>query len=452
MDRGHLARPGADVIAHAGKMPAVRLRGPGLVNGCRPASYCNAPVSGYCRARSQGGAGGPHAPSACFDIAVILVKRRASRLGAAAGLALLVTAGAAKADALALPAISPPLAANPNPFSFTAGPLGTVYVGGMVSGFALAQNNPYAGDINSRWDLSNAQLVVQKTDGLVQFYVQAGQYDVPALATPTVSSSTYTNHAFGFVPQAFLKLAPTDNFSIEVGKLPTLIGDENTFSFQNPNIERGLGWNQTNGQTRGVQANYTIGPVLLNLSWSDGYYSDRFNWISGMATWTIDSANTLGLVGAGNMGKTPASTFITPLFQNNQQIYDLIYTRTQGAWMLQPYVQVSQVPEDRAIGIDSSGSTWTAAFLVNYNIAPNWNLAGRIEYIGTSGGLNLLEGPASNAWSLTVTPTFQYKIYFMRAEASYVAADRATSGDTTFGEFGTKSNQFRALLETGVLF
>jgi hypothetical protein len=264
----------------------------------------------------------------------------------------------------------------------------------MVSGFALAQNNPYAGDINSRWDLSNAQLVVQKTDGLVQFYVQAGQYDVPALATPTVSSSTYTNHAFGFVPQAFLKLAPTDNFSIEVGKLPTLIGDENTFSFQNPNIERGLGWNQTNGQTRGVQANYTIGPVLLNLSWSDGYYSDRFNWISGMATWTIDSANTLGLVGAGNAGKTPASTFITPLFQNNQQIYDLIYTRTQGAWMLQPYVQVSQVPEDRAIGIDSSGSTWAAAFLVNYNIAPNWNLAGRIEYIGTSGGLNLLEGPA----------------------------------------------------------
>jgi hypothetical protein len=40
----------------------------------------------------------------------------------------------------------------------------------------------------------------------------------------------------------------------------------------------------------------------------------------------------------------------------------------------------------------------------------------------------------------------------MRAEASYVVADRTTQGETTFGEFGTKSNQFRALLETGVLF
>jgi len=45
-------------------------------------------------------------------------------------------------------------------------------------------------------------------------------------------------------------LPPSDNLSVEIGKLPTLIGDEDTFSFQNPQMERGLLWDQTNAQTR----------------------------------------------------------------------------------------------------------------------------------------------------------------------------------------------------------
>ena len=59
------------------------------------------------------------------------------------------------------------------------------------------------------------------------------------------------------MPQAFLKIVPTDNFSIQAGKLPTLIGAEYTFSFENFNIERGLLWNQEPAVSRGVQANYT---------------------------------------------------------------------------------------------------------------------------------------------------------------------------------------------------
>jgi len=74
----------------------------------------------------------------------------------------------------------------------------------------------------------------------VQFYVQAGQYDILSLATPTVSSRLFTDHAFGLLAQAYIKLAPSDNLSVEIGKLPTLIGDEDTFSFQNPQMERGL--------------------------------------------------------------------------------------------------------------------------------------------------------------------------------------------------------------------
>jgi hypothetical protein len=370
--------------------------------------------------------------------------------GAVAAVAL-STLGAAKADSLAAPAINGHLAANPDPLSVDAGPLGTIYVGGVLSGFALSQTNHYSGDRSTRLDISNAQLVVQKTDGLLQFYVQAGQYDVLSLGAPSVSSSYFTNHGYEFLPQAYAKLAPGDNFSVEAGKLPTLIGDENTFSFQNTNMERGLLWNQTNGQTRGVQANYAIGPVALNLAWSDGYYSNRYSWLSGLLTWTIDPANTLVFMGAGNAGRAATESFITPLLQNNQQIYNLIYTRTDGPWTLQPYVQYSHVPENPAIGIDASGETWSGALLAIYNIAPHWNLAGRVEYVDTTGQANLLYGRRSDAWSLTLTPTFQYRVFFVRGEASYVAAGHVTAHDAAFGMAGTSTNQFRALLETGVI-
>ena len=370
----------------------------------------------------------------------------------AAAAALAFGSAQARADVLATPAIAGPLTANPNPISYDAGLLGNVYVSGIVSGFALLQDNAYAGDRDTRWDFANAQIAIQKTDGPVQFYVQLGQYDVLALATPIVSSSYFTKHSFGYLPQAYVKLAFSDAFSVEAGKLPTLIGPEDTFSFQNLDMERGLGWNQTNGQTRGVQANYTVGPVALNLSWNDGYYSDRFTAISGLVTWTIDPSDTLAFLGSGNAGKSAASTFATPLLQDNGELYDLMYTHTDGPWSLQPYLQYSLVPVDPVIGIDSSGETETAALLAVYNINPNWNLAGRVEYIGTSGGLNLLEGPGSRAWSVTITPTFQYKIFFVRGEASYVGAEHTTPFETTFGVNGTKTEQFRALIETGVIF
>jgi hypothetical protein len=53
------------------------------------------------------------------------------------------------------------------------------------------------------------------------------------------------------VPQSFLKLQAGKNTAFEIGALPTLIGAEYTFSFENMNVERGLLWNQ---ETRSIAA------------------------------------------------------------------------------------------------------------------------------------------------------------------------------------------------------
>ena len=52
-------------------------------------------------------------------------------------------------------------------------------------------------------------------------------------------------------------------FSAEVGALPTLIGAEYTFSFENMNIERGLLWNQENAVNKGIQLNEAYKKLTL---------------------------------------------------------------------------------------------------------------------------------------------------------------------------------------------
>jgi hypothetical protein len=264
------------------------------------------------------------------------------------------------------------------------------------------------------------------------------------------------NNFYGVVPVAWVKLAPTSEFSIQVGKLPTLIGAESTFTFQNMNIARGLLWNQEPAISRGLQANYSKGPISVSVSVNDGFYSNRYNGVVGALTYTVDKADTVEFIGSGNTGHTNVSTLATPFFQNNSQIYDLIWTHTKGSWVVQPYFQYTIVPKNASLGIPHDATTVGGAVLAKYSFTPKFNLAGRAEYISSTGSLaegapSLLYGPGSNAWSLTLTPTYQCKTFYVRADLAYVGLGSTTPG-FAFGQLGTKTSQTRGLIETGFLF
>jgi hypothetical protein len=369
-------------------------------------------------------------------------------------------APAAPTSPLTAPSMAGPLTANPTPMKFEAGPLDTIYVTGVASGLALFQTDHVAGDHTSNFDVSNGQVIVQKIDGVVQFYAQAGAYSLPALGTNyfiTQRAGAAIGDYFGALPVGYVKLVPSDVFSVQAGKLPTLIGAEYTFTFQNMNIERGLLWNQEPAISKGVQANLTTGPVAWSVSVNDGFYSDRYNWIDGAATWTIDPANTLEVAAGGNVGSTPINTVVAPFFQNNEDIVNLIYTYNAAPWTITPYLQYTSVPRNPSLGAIKGASSWGGAVLANYAFADTpWNLAGRFEYISTDGSLaagnaNLLYGPGSSAWSLTLTPTYQQGIFFARAEGSVVGAESTTAG-FAFGNHGTTKTQGRLVFETGILF
>ena len=354
---------------------------------------------------------------------------------------------------LPTPAITGPLQASP-PTSFDAGPFGKLEVNGIVSGMGLWQGNHVPGDEPSQAALSNGQVFIQKTAGWWQFYVQAGAYDIPALATPFLATDKAITDLYGPVPVAFLKLAPTKNLSIMIGALPTLMGAEYTFTFENMNIERGLLWNQENAVNRGIQVNQTLGKFTASLSWNDGFYSNRYSWLSGSLTYA-NGPHSLAFTAMGNLGQTAFQTLATPV-QNNGSMYAIIYTYSKGSWILQPYFQYSDVPTNRKIGIVQGASTRGGALLVNHTFKHGFSLAGRAEYISSTGNaaeqtVNLLFGPGSAGWSITLTPTFQYQRFFIRGDLSFVRATKHTPGDV-FGRTGMNQNQPRGVIEAGFLF
>lgn len=357
---------------------------------------------------------------------------------------------------LPAPSMAGPLQV-PSTLTFSAGPLGKLSVGGVVSGIGFVQGNRILGDQSSHWDLSNGQVFVEKNTGWWQFYLQAGAYNLPALGAPFLSTANAVNDFYGAFPQGYLKLAPNPkgNFSILIGALPTLVGAEYTFTFENMNIERGLLWNQENAVNRGVQINDSIGHLSGSISWNDGFYSNRYTWLMGTVSYAINSANSLAFVGGGNLGRTAFTTVATPV-QNNSRIYNVIYTYSRESWVITPYFQYTDVPADARIGITHGAATRGGALLLTRNFKHHVSLSGRGEYISSTGNLaesavNLLYGPGSSAWSMTLTPAFTDHGFFLRGEFSLVEARGVTPGDA-FGPLGLNRTQPRGLVEAGFMF
>jgi hypothetical protein len=355
---------------------------------------------------------------------------------------------------LPTPAMTGPLQ-TAAPFTFDAGPFGKLDLTGIVSGLGLWQGKPVPGDDSAEGDLSNGQVFIQKTEGWWQFYLQAGAYNIPALATPFLHTGDTMSDFYGPLPVGFLKLTPTKNLNFLIGQLPTLIGAEYTFTFENMNIERGLLWDQENAINRGIQVNDTFGKLSASLSWNDGFYSNRYTWLSGSLAYAINASNTLSFTAGGNLGQTAFRTLATPV-QNNSSIYDVIYTYTKGNWTVQPYFQYTDVPTNPNIGITHGAATRGGAVLANYNFTHHLSLAGRGEYISSTGSaseqtINLLFGPGSAGWSLSITPAFQDRGFFLRGEFSFVQATSYTPG-SAFGSQGMNRNQPRGEIEVGFMF
>jgi hypothetical protein len=124
--------------------------------------------------------------------------------------------------------------------------------------------------------------------------------------------------------------------------------------------------------------------------------------------------------------------------------------------VLQPYVQYTDVPTNAKIGIAQGAGTKGGAVLATYNFKRGFSLTARPEYIKSTGAvsngaINLLYGPGSGAFALTLTPTYRKDAFFLRGDFAIVHATNSTPGDV-FGPAGLNVNQPRGVLEAGFMF
>lgn len=356
--------------------------------------------------------------------------------------------------------ISDGLGLKPTPMGIVVPQFGQIDFHALATGIGMAQTNPVIGDFNSLLDISNAQVIIQKESGLLQFYVQAGYYSTPSLGTTYQRASQQTKDSFGVVPLASVSIAPSDSWIFSAGKINSFGGYENTFTYQNINIDRGLLWNQTSNVSKGFQASYKSGNLATAITVNDGFYSNQLSWMGASASYQLSKNHNMSLTWAGSIKANSTNSFITPVAQNNSQIANAIYTYLSSRWSITPYLQYTYVPMNPSIGILASAQTSGVAVLMNYRLtgdkASGVTLPARFEYINSAGkgnasSPNLLYGAGSAAWSATITPTYQQERLLVRVELSYVQTINSGFGQA-FGQSGNAKNQTRAMIETGILY
>lgn len=337
---------------------------------------------------------------------------------------------------------------------------------GVISGFGMVQSNPVQTNKAYVADLSNAMIVVEQKKGSFGFLAQIGYYDILDIGQADQRIQKQTINSFGVVPQAQLNYSINKNITVSFGKLSALGGYESSFSYQNLNVVRGVLWSQTSSFSEGVQIDYDNEAFRVSIALTDGFYSNKFNWLGADLSYKLSETQKIGVVWTGAISANSYVSNNTHLLKNNSQIFNLLYSQSVGQWSFAPYLQYTFVPANSSIGIPQSAETYGAALLANYKFPVDIDGSGtnyqkasipfRVEYIQSTGipGSNaptLLYGPGSSALTLTLSPTIQYKKYFARVEVSMIRL-YDFSPQLGFGNSSQNASQYRGIVELGILY
>ena len=319
-----------------------------------------------------------------------------------------------------------------------------------------ALDNAHGVDRANRADISNLLVTVNVESKKFSFGATAGAYAFPTLGSalnPTLQADANTA-LFGALPLANVSYEPNTHLVLRVGKLATLLGQESIFTYQNNNIERGIGWALEPTISRGVRARYNNKRLSIAVEDDDGYYSGHYGTLASSLGYAFSSTTTLSFVAlvppvasAPNMTTTVA----------NKTEYDLMYQAQFGKWSLQPYLLFVRSPASRALGYARAERAVAAVFLGSYAASPRFSFGFRYENardasafgdVGANADL-LGYGPGSALQTITLTPTYRIGALFIRAELA-CARLAAYAPGLGFGVDGNGRNQTRIAVEMGV--
>jgi putative OmpL-like beta-barrel porin-2 len=369
----------------------------------------------------------------------------------------------------------------PTPFSFDAGPLGTLELSGGADGFAYALTG--TGDELNKGLLGtstsygvqflNGLVKLEKPDGMVQFTIEAGAVNSLTLGTRPKGPAVQ-KWSTGPVRSAYVTVAPTPNLSISAGQIGSLEGYESAVDWKNFNMMTTALWDVENAQSVGVSATYTYGRLAGTVVFSDGFDTNVWNYLQLLASYSIDDDNKLTLFGATNLGTTglgagfygnatrsySQTTVAIAGAANlvNSSVVGGYYSFTKGNLTLVPEVQYVWSTKNQTVGLTGYSSHFGAALFANYQLGDSpFSIGGWLEYFTSNGPETWFLNPGAQGFGMVAGPTWSpdwaKKHLFVRGEVGLLhLITVGAPGSVGYSSSGSGRNQATFLAEAGVLF
>jgi hypothetical protein len=362
---------------------------------------------------------------------------------------------------------------GPTAITIDGGPLGSLSLSGGADGYAYAVTDTAPGQQTVGANIENALIQLQKTSGVLQFNIEVGSTASLTLGAPSfdgrghISETSVNTFDTGPLYIGSITVAPPNSpVTVTAGHIASLEGYEATVDWYNPSQLATDIFFVQNSNATGVQANLTEGPVSVAVQFGDGFDTNVWNFAQALVTYTIDSNNVLNVYGAANLGRTGlnAHTYggdtVAEFGPNyiNSDMLGAFYSYTIGSLNVVPEVQYVFAKVDHQVGIDKSTANLGAAVFGTYSFANTpYSIGGWVEYEKSQGSqFTWFVGPNSEAIGAAISPTWQYKYLFARANAGaiYLLNNSASGPGTTFGygSNGLGKFQFTGTLEAGLLF
>ncbi len=319
-------------------------------------------------------------------------------------------------------------------------PIGTINVNGALTVYTIHSNNIAVNDNRkTRYDVGSAIMSLSKPAEPFGFTLIGGAYAVPVVGAPLSKTSESTD-LFSPIPVAYVEYSPMKGLSIQAGKLPTIIGYESAFTYQNNNIQRGLVWNMQPLINNGVRLTYSTDFLFVKLGVNDGFYTLS----------TTDPKPAL----EASLGLTPmkdgsvALNVIVPHKDsrpNNREL-NLVASYTLDKLSLGGDLLYVEAPRSNTAGVPQKAKASGVALHLSYDLKP-FKLSGRIEYVKDNSDNTDIVGLAdgNKALTFTATPAYTHGSLFLRGELSYVKADQPFT-------VNGKRDQIRIGAEVGFMF
>ncbi len=370
----------------------------------------------------------------------------------------------------ALSAVSSAVAMNgPSSIKFNGGPLGSLALSGGATGYGYALSGTgnaaspglLGTDKSTGAEFLNGLIQVQKPSGPLQFTIEVGSTTSMTLGVKPAPSSVQ-NFPTGPLFAGYITLAPTSNFTISAGQLPSLEGWESPIDWNNANAMNTDIFYVENSQSRGVSATYSHGLLSATLTFGDGFDTGVWNFLQGLVTYSPNSDNSVSLFAASNLGKTGLNavtygqTNVGTYGANyiNSTMIGGYYSFTEGNLNLVPEVQYVYAKPSTTLGLTKFSSNFGAALFADYSFGKTpYSLGAWVEYFNSNGPDLWFLNPGAKGIGLSVTPTWQENYLFVRGDIGLLhLTDLGVPGSVGYGANGTSRNQATALLEAGILF